>query len=324
MADFKPMLASKADFSKLVYPLIAQPKYDGIRCCLDFGGRALSRTLKDIPNLMIQDYMRRLDAQLNGSSFGLDGELVSYTNGVMDSLYTVQSKVMSVNGEFDFTYHIFDEYTCKNVPYRDRHHMLSKMLDSAKPMRNFVLVDNHWCDNEKELFDYEDKLVADGWEGAIARKPTGFYKYGRATVNEGLLMKIKRFEDAEAVIIGYEELEHNENEAFLDERGQTKRSSHKANKVSGGVLGALLLDWNGVQFKVGTGFDAAQREYIWGSREKFMGNNVTFKYKGLGPNGKPLISSFKAFRNKIDIEHKPENVPEHTQSKSEVYQGSLF
>lgn len=304
MNNFKPMLAAKADLDKVQFPIIGQPKYDGIRCCLDFGGRALSRTLKDIPNRHIQERMRRLDGLMNGSSFGLDGEIVTYTRGTMDSLYTVQSKVMSVEGEFEFKYHVFDEYTSKDLPYEKRHEMLRKLLtpvmgdviDYVSLVRNKMLLDMD------DLNLYEEELVRQGWEGMIGRKPSGFYKYGRATVNEGLLLKFKRFEDAEAVIIGYEELEHNENEAFRDERGQQKRSSHKENKVPGQTLGALLLKWGDIEFKVGTGFDEEQRREIWTNSEEFMGRTVTFKYKGTGPNGKPLIASFKSFRDDVAAE----------------------
>lgn len=215
---------------------------------------------------------------------------------------------MAVNGEFDFKFHIFDDYHNKNVPYEGRHRMLSKKLITVLSDISIDFVDLSPCNmifNMEELLAYEESLVADGWEGMIGRKPEGFYKYGRATANEGLLLKFKQFEDDEAIIIGYEELDHNENEAFLDERGQTKRSSHKENKVAGGVLGALLLDWNGVQFKVGTGFDADQRAQIWNNSEEFMGRSVTFKYKGTGPNGKPLIASFKAFRDDLPSKEVP-------------------
>jgi DNA ligase-1 len=263
--------------------------------------------------------MNRLNEILPGGTLGLDGEIVSYTNGRMDSLHRVQSKVMAVHGEFDFTFHVFDDFSPKNLPYTKRHESLTQRLDPAKFKRElpFVeLVENRFVNDLTGLSMLEEDLVMNGWEGMIGRKPTGFYKYGRATTNEGLLLKFKRFEDAEAVIIGYEELEHNENEATIDARGLTKRSSHKENKVAGGVLGALLLDWNGIQFKVGTGFDEDQRREIWTNSEEFMGRTVTFKYKGTGPNGKPLIAAFKSFRDDIDL-------PKPEQPKK-AEQGSLF
>ena len=303
MADFKPMLAAKADYEKLIFPMICQPKYDGIRCCMDLGGKALSRTLKAIPNLHVQKRLKQLDELLPGGTLGLDGEIVSYTNGRMDLLHVVQSKVMAVHTEFDFRYHVFDDYVAKNLPYTSRHRFLMQKLASVMgEMYDFVeLVQNREVNDLVGLQMLEEDLVTFGWEGMIGRKPTGFYKYGRATANEGLLLKFKRFEDDEAVVIGFEELEHNENEATIDARGLTKRSSHMENKVAGATLGALILRWNDVEFKVGTGFDAEQRQEIWNDQAGTLGRTVTFKYKGTGPNGKPLIAAFRSFRDDMPV-----------------------
>lgn len=298
------MLAAKADLTKIVFPIILQPKYDGIRCVVDDDGVGLSRTLKRIPNEHIQLRLKFLQEFLAQGASGLDGELVTYTDGRPDSLYTVHSKVMSADGEPDFKFHIFDNFHYKSVPYTKRHEFILKMLVPIREMPLFEgwvdPVQNFFCENMSELEWYEDGLVQRGWEGAISRKPDSFYKYGRATTREGILLKIKRFEDDEAVIIGFEELDHNENEAFLDERGLQKRTSHKENKVAGNMLGALVLDWNGIEFKVGTGFDEDLRKEIWMNQGKYLGRMVTFKYKGTGPNSKPLIASFKSFRDDVE------------------------
>ena len=45
MMLYKPMLACKADLSKLVYPVLVSPKLDGVRATVQ-GGVVLSRTLQ--------------------------------------------------------------------------------------------------------------------------------------------------------------------------------------------------------------------------------------------------------------------------------------
>jgi DNA ligase-1 len=314
---FRPMLAAKADLEKLRFPLIAQPKYDGIRCLITDGGKAVSRTLKPIPNLWVREKLAEFSAKRGGD--GLDGEIITYTNGRMDDLHTVQSKVMSVEGSPQFVFHVFDNFMMRNTPYFQRHFETRPKIirDDRIPITPWIdLVSNKMCDDMDDLMTYEEHLVANGWEGMIARDPRGLYKFGRATVNEGLLLKFKRFLDDEAVIIGFEELEHNENDPEIDERGLQKRSSHKDGKVAGGVLGALILSWAGVEFKVGSGFDAAQREELWQDRENLKGKVVTFKYKGTGPNGKPLIPSFRAIRY--------DSNPPRPAPKAGWSQGSLF
>lgn len=69
MNTFKPTLAVNADFTKIQYPVYASPKLDGIRCSI-VDGKALSRTLKQIPNKHIFNQLSTTD--LNG----LDGELI--------------------------------------------------------------------------------------------------------------------------------------------------------------------------------------------------------------------------------------------------------
>src|SRR5437899_138139 len=98
------------------------------------------------------------------------------------------------------------------------------------------------------------RCIADcrGFEGVMLRKPDGPYKFGRSTVREGYLMKVKRFTQEEAVVVGYEEQETNLNEATKDALGHTKRSSHKAGKRPAGVLGALRVSNGHGEFSIGT------------------------------------------------------------------------
>lgn len=64
-------------------------------------------------------------------------------------------------------------------------------------------------------------------------------------------------------IVGFEEEMFNANEATTSEPGRTKRSSHKANKIPKGRLGALVLKYGDTTFNCGTGFNDAERERIW-------------------------------------------------------------
>jgi DNA ligase-1 len=70
-------------------------------------------------------------------------------------------------------------------------------------------------------------------------------------------------------VIGTIELNHNRNVKTKDERGFSKRSTHKAGKEAAGVLGCLRVRdvATGVEFDVGTGFTWAQREALWSRRD---------------------------------------------------------
>jgi DNA ligase-1 len=157
------------------------------------------------------------------------------------------------------------------------------------------------------LIEYEAKCLVDGYEGVMVRSYDGPYKHGRSTVREGYLLKLKRFLDSEAVVTGVIEELHNANEAKKDNLGRTERSTAKAGKVGKGVLGALrctaLADGEGfdkgVEFKIGTGFTAEQREELWA--ENLKGRIVKFKYQPSVGTDKPRFPSFIGFRHEDDM-----------------------
>src|SRR6185312_2133715 len=114
--------------------------------------------------------------------------------------------------------------------------------------------------------------------------------------------KLKRFEDSEATIIGFEERMQNNNEATEDAFGHTKRSSHKDNLVPSNTLGTLLVKdiKNGVEFGLGTGFDDKIRKLIWDNKEKYLGKIVTYQYQKIEKD-RPRFPSWKGFRDERDL-----------------------
>jgi DNA ligase-1 len=283
------MLADTMEIERLVFPLIGQPKFDGLRCTVLPSLGPVSRTLKSIPNRFVRDRLSEIEF-LNH-----DGEIVTYTDGAMDDLGLVQSKIMTADGEPDFKYHTFDHVEVPSDPYELRH---SRLVGG-------YIVENTILPDFAALMAFEEALVVDGWEGVILRKIGSPYKFGRSTAKEGTLLKMKRFYDDEATVIGFVEKQTNTNEQTRDERGYAKRSKAKAGMVPGGVLGALQMRWaSGVEFELGSGFDAEQRQRIWDNQPEYAGRQVTFKYQRVGPNGAPLLPIFKCFRPELD-KHEP-------------------
>lgn len=126
---------------------------------------------------------------------------------------------------------------------------------------------------------FEADCLAIGYEGIMLRAPDGGYKQGRCGKKQPWLVKVKRFEDAEAVVVGVVERMHNDNEATTNELGRTKRSTHQENKRPAGDLGALVCKTpEGIQFQIGTGFTAEQRVELW---SEYLLDHHTFKTDGL-------------------------------------------
>jgi len=157
--------------------------------------------------------------------------------------------------------------------------------------------------NEDEMLEYEASSVAEGYEGIILRSPNAPYKFGRSTVNEGYLLKVKRFEDSEAEIIGFEEEMFNGNEAQTNELGRTKRSTAQAGLVGKDTLGAFLVRdiHTGVEFSIGTGLTALQRGTFWARQDEYLGQLIKYKYFPVGVKDKPSHPVFLGLRDRRDL-----------------------
>lgn len=294
----KPMLAaSAANFSDCVLPAMASPKLDGVRCIV-INGKALSRSLKPIPNKYVQSVLG--SHNLNW----LDGELVVGDCMADDVFSRTSSGVMSVYGEPQITFHIFDDASTAALPFYVRLKKAKARINALNTLRKYCKVLDHFTiAGPDELEAYEESCVGLGYEGIMLRAAQGPYKYGRSTLKEGYLVKLKRFIDSEARILGGTSLLHNSNVPTTDNLGLRVRSSHKAGKVDTNKLGSLQVKdvKTGIEFDIGTGFTESQRELLWSARDKLVGQIVKYKSQAVGPKDKPRFPVFIGFRNVLDM-----------------------
>lgn len=288
---FKPLLACDADLAKLRFPLLASPKLDGVRAIVR-GGVVYSRSNKPIPNKHVQALFSKCEH--------FDGELIVGDPTSKTCYRDTVSEVMSHDKTGGCDFHVFDHVQCPTLPYLQRNLAITKTLRGGAT-NSIVRVDQYHISTLDTLLGLEETLLNAGYEGLILRNPDAPYKYGRSTVNEGFLLKLKKFVDAEFEIVGFEERMHNGNEATTNELGRTKRSSHQAGKTGRGDLGALVLrDASGATFNVGTGFDDAQRELIWNDRDRYFGQLAKIKYFPVGMKDAPRHPVFLGFRDRSD------------------------
>ena len=139
----------------------------------------------------------------------------------------------------------------------------------------------HAVHNMGQLHEFEKQALNQGYEGIILRTPEGKYKCGRCTLREGIMVKLKRFVDSEAIITGTEEL---------------VRKGHHA----GGTLGSIIAtDDSGTTFRIGTGYTADQRLALWANRNVIIGKTV--KYKHSHGKSRPRNSVFIGIRHEDDM-----------------------
>lgn len=277
---FRPLLAETVDdLSTLKFPLAASPKIDGIRC-IKLGGKAVSRSLKTIPNKFVREWVEKYLPD------GVDGELTLADH--RQPFNEVSSAIMSHDGEPDFRFRAFDyvpTFDSINEPFNMR--LRTLQLRKAKMREVYDIVPHQFICSLEQLLALHQTHLDDGYEGTMIRDPYGRYKFGRSTLKEGILLKMKPFQDEEATVIGVVEKMHNENPPEINELGRTKRSSAKAGKVPAGTLGALQCRTvDGAEFEIGTGFTDAIRDNLW--RHYKEGNELAgrlVKFKHLPPPG---------------------------------------
>jgi len=322
--NFKPMLSGEApaDLSQLRYPVYVSPKLDGIRA-LVIDGVLVSRNLKPIRNKYLQE--RYGKTKYNG----LDGELICGDPTAKDCFLKTSSVVMSANGDAsEVGFHVFDKFD-EEGGWTERTTVESYLRLSMPGSDKTIQKVSHYLSYDISGVEYlEGQFLAQGYEGAMLRDPFGPYKQGRSTTKEGYLLKLKRFADMEAEVIGVEEQMHNANEASKDNLGHTKRSTAKAGLAGKDTLGALVVrglngPYKGVEFNVGTGFDDKTRREIWEDwgrnmhlvhkkwgrgttsagyeRKIYPQRVVKVKYFPTGSDKAPRFPTFLGFRDPSDM-----------------------
>lgn len=295
-AMFEPMRACSESahnfFDQLRFPLMASAKLDGIRATVR-GGVVYARSNKPFPNPLVQAKFKDYE--------GVDGEFV-LGDPTRHDLCRATGGVTNSHGHAvdDLKLFAFDHVGWPSDSYLQR---LNRLKHFVTPNDSAVVIHEQnivWTMNE--LLSFEKLCLEFGYEGVILRSETAPYKFGRSTAKEQYLLKLKRFEDAEGLVIGFEERMHNGNEATVSELGRTKRSSHKAGKSGRGDLGALIVRTpDGVEFNIGTGFDDSQRDEIWRNRTHYLGKFAKYKHFAIGAKTAPRHPVFLSWRDMVDM-----------------------
>lgn len=289
--NFKPLLsATYSDNTALAFPYLGSAKLDGIRC-VNIDDKPVSRTLKPIPNKFVQAMLS--DARLEG----LDGELIVGAPNSPECFRITSSGVMAHDKEPPFIFHVFDDFSQPEAPFQERLASVeARLKDLNHP--HCQLVPHQLVTSVSEFEAAERSFVEQGFEGLMLRSLTGHYKFGRSTLKENILIKVKRFSDSEALVIGFEELLHNNNVAAMDALGHTKRSSHQDGKHGLDTLGSLLLRdvASGVEFSCGSGLSSEERQAVWNDKPAFFGQLVKYKYFAVGIKDKPRHPVFLGWR----------------------------
>ena len=259
-----PMLAAELTDERLLrYPMLATPKVDGIRF-LVVNGKAVTRSLNPIPNDHIRGW---IEANLPE---GVDGEIT-----VPGGFGATSSAVTRKDGTPDFTLHVFDCWA-KGAPYCARIGRVYLLGGRHPRIRILSPVP---IKDEAALWAFEDRCLAEGHEGVILRDQNGAYVCGRTREEEGLMLKLKRHRDDEAVILTVYPMDGSDTEA-----------------------GGFAVEWKGVRFNLAWNSSLGlTRADAWYMYESLRGRIVRFRHQPHRAKRLPRFPVLTGFREGWDL-----------------------
>ena len=234
---------------------LVSEKLDGVRAIWD-GSTLRFRSGKEInaPRWFVDGLPKR----------PLDGELW-IARGKFERLSGIVRKDVPDDNEWRQVRYMIFELPGAPGSFRERAEAMREIVRQAnipwlREIEQFSVVDRNSLQKRMK------EVVKAGGEGLMLHRADALYETGRSDT----LLKMKPWEDAEAVVIGH-----------VPGKGK-----------NAGMLGALRVRTeDGREFSLGTGFTDKQR-----SNPPPIGTTVTYRYRDLTNTGMPRFASFLRVR----------------------------
>lgn len=207
--NYKPMLAQKVNYKKIIYPIYAQPKLNGVRCliflksCKDDGNvklediEAISREGKSY-NIATKHIRKALISFFqNNKNLTLDGEIYIHNENLQNISGLVRKQEIDIKHE-TLQYYVYDLITGETQGKRLLNLKIS--LSVYKDSKIIKLVNTILLNSENEIKQKHKEFVIKGYEGLMLRNSNGLYEIGKRSIN---LMKVKEFQEEEFEIVGF-------------------------------------------------------------------------------------------------------------------------
>lgn len=303
----KPMKGDDYVESELRFPYFASFKLDGYRAFHE-EERILTSSANPVTNDYTQSLYqnRTLAGQPHLNFTGLDGELVVGAWNDPRAFHNTSGPVRRKTGEPDVRWYIFDDRTNPNEAFTHRSQSACRRVEELHE-RGFNRIDylvQQLIMDLYELRKFEEMAIRNKFEGIMLRDPNGRYKFGRSTVKENLLLKVKRFITEEARITAVIEQMENMNDAEEDNFGNSKRSENKDMMVGTGMAGAFTVEsdkWPRPFNISATSMSHEERKHCWENQHEFLKELARFKYFPHGVVDVPRHGIFESIRDPNDL-----------------------
>lgn len=247
-----------ADKHRLEGSWIAQRKLDGLRMVV-VDGVAYTRTGK------VLESVGHILAELEPyKDFVFDGEVMG--EGGFDAA-SGKTRKKGAGPDTSLVYHVFDA-----VPLEQWHAKDTALLKERLDLLTGIFFDENFKHSQmvpwerlppnptfEHITSLRDSMISAGYEGVMLKAMNAPYCFKRSSD----LLKFKFMLDQDVKITRYE----------------PGKGKHK------GKLGAFVVDYNGVESKVGSGYSDAQREEFWAKRDSMVGKTIEVAYQNLSDSG---------------------------------------
>lgn len=293
---------------------LASPKLDGIRCIF-YAGEMLSRSLKPIKNKQLNERFDFLK-QLSNRGFTFDGEIYSSELEFNDiSAYCRTENLEDVSScskcrkdlPESLKFYCFDmlhtnkmhEIFCDrcNSIYNIERDISGTILGNDK--KYFVRVPQYTLSSEEELNTIFKQCINNKCDGVILKASDSVYKFGRATVKEATMFKVKPYETFDSIVVGYElgTVVKQGVTKTINELGNSVTSRKKGDRETIESLSALHVNHKGKDLKVSlSSLTEIEREELYKIRETLIGGYIEYKGLSVGAKDLPRHPVFIRFR----------------------------
>ena len=253
-----------------------------------------SRALKQFPNVQLRKRFEGLTKVCNLKNIILDGELLSksLTFNELSGLTRQLDKELPD----DLYFYCFDIVHKEQfyIPFQVR---IVNLHELEAPY--VKIVKQKLLQTVEEVNDYYQEALDWGCDGLILRDPNGKYKFGRGTVKEGLIYKMKPFQTFDAKIIdviqGTEVRKGAEKK--INELGRSVTSKKLADRVLIEKASAFVVIYEGKELKVTIAMTDEEKEEVWINRCSYIGQMIEYKGMLVGAKDLPRHPVFLRFRD---------------------------
>lgn len=324
MKSFKPILApnDQPDLNDIKYPILASYKLDGIRCIFK-DGQMLSRSLKPIVNKQLREKFECIRLWTEKTGNILDGEIYCkeipfslISSCVMTQDYTDKKAIKKWTEKCEeYDVHISREealthlkFYCFDFLFGGRttysfDERIKAVGEISEEVDNIIPVKHVLLNNKEEVQEYFEEALKDGFEGLILRDPHGHYKFGRGTLKEGLIYKVKPFVTFDAKIIAVLQgtrVDANA-EKKINELGRSVTSKKKDDRILVDMVKDFTVRYKNTTVDVSCSkMTHKQRKQAWVDREELIGKTIEYKGMLIGSKDKPRHPNFIRFREDKD------------------------